>query len=178
VARFASAKRHAQAVFQLALKNNEVEKWRAELITVATALSDPQLQVILENPKIHISDKEQLINRCLPGLSQLALNFAYLLVSKQRLDILTQIVAEYERMADAHQGVEHAKVTTATPIDEGEQKMLEERMAAMTGKQIVLTSEVDPAIIGGFVARIGDRLIDGSTKAKLEALKKKLVTQT
>jgi F-type H+-transporting ATPase subunit delta len=48
----------------------------------------------------------------------------------------------------------------------------------MTGKQIVLTSEVDPAIIGGFVARIGDRLIDGSTKAKLEALKKKLVTQT
>jgi F-type H+-transporting ATPase subunit delta len=74
--------------------------------------------------------------------------------------------------------VEHAKVTTATPIDEGEQKMLEERMAAMTGKQIVLTSEVDPAIIGGFVARIGDRLIDGSTKAKLEALKKKLVTQT
>jgi F-type H+-transporting ATPase subunit delta len=177
VARFASAKRHAQAVFQLALQNNEVEKWRAELITIATALSDPQLQAILENPKVRISDKEQLINRCLPGLSQLALNFAYLLVTKQRLGILTQIVAEYERMADAHRGLEHAKVTTAIPIDESEQKMLEERMAAITKKQVVLTSEVDPAIVGGFVARIGDRLIDGSTTAKLEALKKKLVTQ-
>ena len=177
MARVASAKRHAQAVFQLALKNNEVEKWRAELITIATALSDPQLQVILENPKVHLSDKEQLINRCMPGLSQLALNFAYLLVTKQRLGILTEIVAEYERMADARRGLEHAKVTTAIPIDESEQKMLEERMAAMTGKQIVLTSEVDPAIVGGFITRIGDTLIDGSTKAKLEALKKRLVTQ-
>jgi F-type H+-transporting ATPase subunit delta len=177
VARFASAKRHAQAVFQLALKNNEVEKWRAELISIATALSDSQLKVILENPKVRISDKEQLINRCLPGLSQLSLNFAYLLVIKQRLGILTQIVAEYEHMADAYQGVEHAKVTTAVPIDNEEQKKLGERMAAITKKQVVLTTEVDPSIVGGFIARIGDTLIDGSTKSKLEALKKRLVTQ-
>jgi F-type H+-transporting ATPase subunit delta len=177
VARVSSAKRHAQAVFQLALQNNEVEKWRAELITIATALSDPQLLAILENPKVHLGDKEQLIHKCLPELSQLATNFVYLLIAKQRLGILTQIVAEYERMADDHRGLEHAKVTTAIPVDEIEQKMLEERMAAMTGKQIVLTIEVDPAIVGGFVARIGDSLIDGSTKAKLEALKKKLVTQ-
>jgi F-type H+-transporting ATPase subunit delta len=177
VARVASAKRHAQAVFQLALQNNEVEKWRAELITIATALSDPQLLAILENPKVHLGDKEQLIHKCLPELSQLATNFVYLLIAKQRLGILSQIVTEYEHMADSYQGLEHAKVTTAVPIDKEEQKKLAERMAAITKKQVVLTIEVDPAIVGGFVARIGDRLIDGSTKAKLEALKKKLVTQ-
>lgn len=173
--RVASARRHAQAVFQIALENNEVEKWRSELKDIAAALRVPQLLAILESPKIHFSEKEQLLNKCLPDLSRLALNFAYFLVIKQRLSILDEIVAEYERMADAQQGIEHARVVTAIPVDEKEQRLLSERLAALTGKRIVLTSEVDPAIIGGFVARVGDKLLDGSTKAKLVALKRKLV---
>jgi F-type H+-transporting ATPase subunit delta len=170
-----SARRNAQAVFQIALENNEVEKWRSELKDIATVLRDHQLLAILESPKIHFSEKEQLVNKCLPGLSHLALNFVYFLVIKQRLSILNEIAAEYERMADAQQGIEHAMVVTAIPVDEKEQRMLSERLEALTGKRIVLTSEVDPAIIGGFVARVGDKLIDGSTRAKLIALKRKLV---
>ena len=152
-----------------------MERWRSELRTIAATLADPQLRAILEDPKIHLGDKENLINKCLPGISQLALNFTYLLVAKQRLSILEQIVSEYELMADAYLGLEHAKVITAIPLDEGDQKKLSDRLAAITGKKIVLTTEVDPAIIGGFVARVGDRLIDGSTKAKLEALRRTLV---
>ncbi len=178
MARVASAKRHAQAVFQLAQERNEVEKWRSELRTIAATLSDPQLRPILEDPKFHLSDKEKLISKCLPEISQLALNFTYLLVAKERLGILEQIVAEYERMADALQGLEHAKVTTAISLNEEDRKKLSQRLAAITGKRVVLTAEVDPAIIGGFVARVGDTLIDGSTRAKLEALKRKLVRAT
>jgi F-type H+-transporting ATPase subunit delta len=178
MARVASAKRHAQAVFQIASENNEVEKWRSELKEIATTLKDPQLRAILEDPKVHLSEKEKLISKCLPELSQLALNFTYLLVAKQRLGILEQIVSEYERMADAHQGLEHARVVTALPIDKQEEVKLTEHLATITGKKILLTTEVDPAIIGGFVARVGDKLIDGSTKAKLEALKRSLVQAT
>ena len=178
MARVASAKRHAQAVFQIASENNGVEKWRSELKEIATTLKDPQLRAILEDPKVHLSEKEKLISKCLPELSQLALNFTYLLVAKQRLGILEQIVSEYERMADAHQGLEHARVVTALPIDRQEEVKLTEHLATITGKKIVLTTEVDPAIIGGFVARVGDKLIDGSTKAKLEALKRSLVQAT
>jgi F-type H+-transporting ATPase subunit delta len=178
MARVASAKRHAQAVFQIASENNGVEKWRSELKEIATTLKDPQLRAILEDPKVHLSEKEKLISKCLPELSQLALNFTYLLVAKQRLGILEQIVSEYERMADAHQGLEHARVVTALPIDKQEEVKLTEHLATITGKKILLTTEVDPAIIGGFVARVGDKLIDGSTKAKLEALKRSLVQAT
>lgn len=174
MARVASAKRHAQAVFQLAMDSNEVEKWRAELKDIATTLSDPQLASVLENPKVHLNDKVQVISKCLPGLSQLAVNLACLLVARQRLRILDQIVAEYERMADAHQGLEHANVTTAIPLDNEDKRKLTEHLASIAEKQIVVTADVDPAIIGGFVARIGDKLIDGSTRAKLEALKKRL----
>ena len=175
MARVASAKRHAQAVFQIALDTNEVERWRSELNTVAATLSDRQLSAILEDPRIHFDDKVQLINKCLPDISQLALNFAYLIVMRRRLSILESTVAEYERMADAQQGLEHAAATTAIPLDEKGKERLARRLADVIGKQIVLAADVDPAIVGGFVIRIGDKLIDGSTKAKLEALKKSLV---
>jgi F-type H+-transporting ATPase subunit delta len=178
VTRVASAKRHAQAVFKIALENNDVEKWRSELEAIATTLSDSQIRVILENPKVHFNEKLQLVNKLLPELSQLALNFVYFLVAKQRLGILNQIVSEYEQMANAYQGLEHAKVITAIPMDEEEQRKLSETLSAITNRQIVLTTEVDPSILGGFIARIGDTLIDGSTKAKLEALKKRLSAQT
>ncbi len=175
MARVASAKRHAQAVFQIALDTDEVEKWRFELKSIATTLGDPQLAAILENPKVHLSDKVQVIDKCLPGLSRHALNLAYLLVARQRFGILDRIVAEYERMADAYQGLEHATVTTAIPLDRAGEEKLSERLASITGKRIVLTADVDPDIIGGFVARIGDKLIDGSTQARLKALKQRLV---
>ena len=175
MAKVASAKRHAQAVFQLARENDEVEKWRSELKTMAATLSDSQLAAVLENPKIHLDDKIEIINKCLPDLSQLALNLAYLLVSKQRLSILDRIVAEYKRMADAHLGLEHATVVTAVPLDETGKANMVKHLTDIAGKQIVLSTEVDPSIIGGFVARIGDKMLDGSTKAKLEALKKSLV---
>lgn len=175
MARIASAKRHAQAVFQMALDSNEVGKWRQDLQTIASTLSDPELSSVLENPKVHLSDKMGLIAKCLPDTSQLSLNLVYLLVAKQRLGILGQIVTEYERMADAHEGLEHAHVTTAISLEKLASDKLAERLASLTGKRIALTSDVDPAIIGGFVARIGDKLIDGSTHARLQALKKTLV---
>ncbi len=170
-----AAKRHAQAVFQLALERGELEKWLEDLKTIATTLSQPQLMAILESPKVHLDEKMELLRRCLPGVSQLALNLVYLLVARRRLRLIDQIVSEYQRLADAYQGVEHAEVTTAIPLDEEDRQRLSERLAELTGTRIVLSTKVDPNVIGGFVVRIGDRLIDGSTKSKLDSLRKSLV---
>ena len=175
MARVASAKRHAQAVFQIAKEKNQVEVWRLELKNIAATLANLQLRAILEDAKIRLGDKQSLVNKLLPDISQLALNFVYLLIAKQRLSILEQILSEYEHMADAYIGLEHANVITAVPIDEDNKKKLSEQLAALTGKKIVLTTVVDPAIIGGFVARVGDELFDGSTRAKLESLKRILI---
>jgi F-type H+-transporting ATPase subunit delta len=174
VATMASAKRHAQAVFQLALENDSVDRWRSELTRLAETLAEPELAAILEDPKLHADQKMELIRKCLPGLTQQALNLAFFLVARQRLGIVGQILAAYEIMANAKEGLEHAKVVTAVPLDEKETQSLMDRLAKITGKRIVLDTDVDPDIIGGFVARIGDKLIDGSTKARLGALKKGL----
>lgn len=175
MAAVASARRYAQAVFSLALDHGQVEDWREDLKVIAATLADPQLAPILENPKMHFADKVELLDRCLPDLGRLPLNFACLVVSKQLLGLVSQIVAEYQRMADAHEGREHARLLTAVPLEEDEAQRMVEHLGRLTGKKIVLATDVDPGVIGGFVARIGDRLIDGSTRAKLEALRNRLV---
>lgn len=171
----ASPKRHAQAVFEIALERNEVDLWKSDLINISATLSDKRILAILEDPKIHFQEKQRLIKQLLPALGQLPLNFTYFMVSKQRLPILNQVVIEFEQMADSFHGLEHALITTAVPIESEEQEKLSERLAAMACKRILFSSQVDPSIIGGFIARVGDKLIDGSTRSKLEALKKKLI---
>ena len=90
---------------------------------------------------------------------------------------MEQIVSEYEHLADAHEGLAHAEVTTAIPLDEEEWDRLSQRLSQLVGARITLSAKIDPEIIGGFVAQIGDRVIDGSTKSKLNSLRRSL-TQT
>jgi len=170
-----AAKRHAQAVFQIALEENQLEGWRSDLREIASTLSDPNLRGLLENPKVPFSEKAELVKRCLSGIRGLALNLVYLLIVKRRLRMLEAIVSEYERLVDAHRGLEHAEVITAVELDEVTRKHIEERLAQLTGRKVVLFTKVDPKIIGGMVARVGDWLIDGSLKAKLTGLRERLV---
>jgi len=108
-------------------------------------------------------------------VSPLALNLVYFLIARTRIGILHRIVAEYGELVDAYNGIEHAEVVTPFPMDEAERGALGDRLAGVLGKKkVVLRTRVDPAIIGGMVARIGDRLIDGSTRTKLDGLKRSL----
>ena len=170
-----AAKRHAQAVFQIALEEGQLEGWRSDLREIASTLSDLNLRGLLENPKVPFSEKAELVKRCLSGIRGLALNLVYLLIVKRRLRMLEAIVSEYERLVDAHRGLEHAEVITAVELDEVTRKHIEERLAQLTGRKVVLFTKVDPKIIGGMVARVGDWLIDGSLKAKLTGLRERLV---
>ena len=169
------AKRHAQAVFQIALERNELERWRTDLEMMASVFSNPDLLSIVENPKVRLEEKKKLATSCLPGASKLALNLAYLLITRGRVRILPQISNEYQRLVDVNEGLEHAEVTTATVMDGETRESVAEQLTRISGKRIVLSAHTDPAIIGGFVARIGDRLIDGSIRSQLDSLRKTLV---
>lgn len=80
----------------------------------------------------------------------------------------------YQRLLDSYRGIERAEITTAVPLDEEDKQRLEERLGAIVGKKAVLKPKVDSSVIGGIVARIGDKLLDGSTRSQLMALKKEL----
>ena len=166
-----AAKRHAQAVFEIALERNELEKWRSDLDLLAGIFGEEELIPVLENPKIRFEDKAEVVSKNLTGIGPMALNLAKLLIQKHRVRIMPGIAAEYRILMDRHQGIEHAEVTTAVQMEFGIEFKLKEELAKITGHKVELTTRIDPAIIGGFIARLGDKVIDGTVRNRLQNLK-------
>jgi len=174
VAGKAYARRYSQAVFEIALENNELEQWLSDLTRVVSVVEDAALKAFLENPKYHFDDKARLLSEGLEGVNPLALNLVCLLITRNRLEIIGDIAEEYRLLLDSYRGIERAEVTSAVPLDDEDEQKLGEFLSKVAGKKVVLKSEVDPGLLGGIVARIGGKLLDGSTRSKLIALKKAL----
>ncbi len=171
-----SAKRYAQAIFEIAQTKGALDKWLDDLQIVAGALADPDLGALLDNRKMPLEDKRFLLTQALEGVSPEALNLAVLLLAKGRLKVLPgAIAAEYRNKLDAHRGIERVEVVTAVPLDPQYLQRISSELATVVKKQIRLAHRVDPALVGGMVIKIGDRLVDGSVKTRLESLHRSLV---
>jgi len=175
VARKVYARRYSQAVFRIALETKELDRWQSDLGKIASLGEDSTFIALLESPKFHFNDKARLLSERLGDISPLALNLVYLLVTRGRLSMIGDIADEYQCLLDSYRGVERAEVTAPIPLDDEDKLRLEERLGAVVGKKVVLKSEVDSSLIGGIIARVGGKLLDGSTRGKLEALKRELV---
>jgi F-type H+-transporting ATPase subunit delta len=174
VAKVTSAGRYAQAVFEIALEKNELDGWQTDLSRIAAMGEDKEFAGLIENPRVPFSDKQKLLSAGFGDAGPLVLNLVYLLITRNSIDMLGQIADEYRKLLDSHRGIEQAEVTTAVPLDEGEIKKLEEDLGALVGKNVVIRPEVDPALMVGITARVGGKLIDGSTRSRLERLKKQI----
>ncbi len=174
MARKLYAKRYAQAVFDIALERKELDRWQSDLRKVAGLSEDSTVIAFFENPKFDFDAKAKLLSKKLADINPLALNLVYLLLTRGRLSMVGDIADEYQRLLDSYHGVEQAEVITAVPLDDEDRMRLGERIGAIVGKKVVIKPEVDSSIIGGFIARIGGKLLDGSTRSKLEALKREL----
>jgi len=172
--RAASARRYAQAAFDIARERDELEAWRSQLRDMPRALEVPPWAGVLESLRVPFEVKQAMLSQGFPEASPLVLNLVYLLIARRRLGLLPRIVAEYEQLVDAYWGVEHARVITAVPLEEEEKQRLAEILGSISAKKVVVATEIDPGIIGGVVARLGDKLIDGSVRGRLENLKKRL----
>jgi F-type H+-transporting ATPase subunit delta len=170
----AHARRYAQAVFEIALEKNELDRWRADLEKLAAAMADATFLGAMDSPKIKFDDKARLLTKRLGEISPAARNLALLLISRNGAGMLGQIAAEYRRMLDAYHGIQTAEVITAVPLDDADKNRLAEHLSAVVGSQVTVKAAVDPRILGGVVARVGGKLLDGSTRSRLEALKKEL----
>jgi len=174
VAGKAYARRYAQAVFEIALEKKELERWQTDLKKVMDVVGDASFMAFLESPKFRFDDKARTLSERLGGINPLALNLVYLLVNRGKMDLIGAITDEYQRLVDSYHGIESADVITAIPLGDKDKEKLAENLGALVGKKVVLRAEVDPRVIGGFTARIGGKLLDGSTRRKLVSLKREL----
>ena len=169
-----SAKRYAEAVFEIARERDELDKWQAELAGLVRLHEDAAVAAWLDNPGMGLAEKREVLEAALKDVSPLARNLVYLLIQRGRLGGLADIAAAYEARLNRHLGRLPALVTSAVPLDTETEARIKARLGAVTGQDVILRTEVDPALVGGFVARIGDKLLDGSTSSNLRALRRSI----
>jgi F-type H+-transporting ATPase subunit delta len=169
-----SVKRYAQAVFEIALESNKLKDWQSNLTKIAKLIQDDEFVGLAENPKIPFDLKTKLVQDGLGKINPMALNLVYLLISKGKLKTAGYISDEYNRLLNEHYGIKSAEVTTAIPLDNVEREKLGQNLESLVGKKVSMNVQVNPEILGGFIARIDDSLIDGSIRNRLEMLKKRL----
>lgn len=166
----AIARRYAKALVQLAAEKGSVDKFHDELSGMQALLAgNRELSSLLSNPAYGIEEKLAILKDISEKmqLSDSVRDSILLLQERNRLSCLPAIVASYSVLADELSGVVRPVVISAFPLDDGRIAEIKASLEKSTGMKVVLKVEVDPALIGGLVTRIGDKVLDGSVKTQL-----------
>ncbi len=169
------ARPYAEAVFKRALESKSVSEWSDELAFLALVMQDKEMTAIIANPKV---SQEQLtallLDICQDQLKQEGVNFLKLLIENDRLILAPQISALYESFKAEHEGYVDVEVISAYALSKEEQKKFATTLEKKLDKKVHITTSIDKTLIGGFLAKAGDKVIDGSIKGQLQQLAKKL----
>ena len=171
------ARRYARALLSLGLEEGRFEQYGDELEAVLKAMkASRELGSLLTHPG-YSQDQRRAAVDAIAGalhLSPLTVNFLRLLIDRQRIADLADIARSYRAMVDQQAGRVRATVTSAGPLGEHQLERLREAIGRMTGRSIVLEAKTDPSLIGGVVAQVGAKLLDGSLRTQLERMRDEL----
>jgi F-type H+-transporting ATPase subunit delta len=172
------ARRWARAVFEIGKEAGSVPRLEADLSAFAeTYAGNDELRAVLDNPLVPEATREAVIVEIADrmGLSEAAKGTLRLLARKRRFVALPDIARQLARLADDDLGVLRADVQSAGPLSEDYLGKLRAELEKATGKKVVVTHAEDPSLIGGVVTRLGDRVIDGSVRARLAGFRDSLL---
>ena len=176
--RYPSARRYAQAVFQIALEHDSLDVWVDDLQTLADLLDDKEVAAFLDAPQVPEARKLETIQQLLgDSVGTLPANLLRLLATKNMTLLIPAILEQFTAMVDSHRGIEWADVTTAVPLDDAQQNEVSRLLSGIVGSEVSLRTYVEPELIGGIVARLNDRVIDGSVRSKLRNMHRQVVEQ-
>jgi F-type H+-transporting ATPase subunit delta len=132
-----SARRYAEAAFEIAERDQTVDAWLGDLDTAATDLGESGAVHLLSNPAVPIADREKVVRDVLgTRVSAKTVNLLLLLVRRGRADLLGSVATEFRRLYDRREGISHATVTSAAPLEDAEVGALRERLTSITGGRV------------------------------------------
>lgn len=169
------ARPYAEAVFKRALESDKLDLWSEMLELLAAIVRDPQLSGMIANPKF---DRERLTELMLDigggRLTDEGQNLVKLLIANERLIVVPEIAKQFEAMKAEQQGAIEVHVTAAFEIKPAQEQQINDALSKRLGREVRITSDVDPELIGGMRIRAGDMVIDGSVTAQLQVLRHQL----
>ena len=171
-----AARRYAEAAFQLATRDDALDKYAEGLDMAVQMLASEEARDIVRNPARPLRERIEFVSGMLQRrVPEPVFKLVGLLVERGRIDQLPRVAAEYRRQLNAQRSVVEAVATAASPLTGDETAALQKKIAQMTRRTVDLRVEVDEALIGGLTVRVGDTLYDASVRGRLERLRERLV---
>jgi F-type H+-transporting ATPase subunit delta len=174
------ARRYAAALFDVTRKAGRTDRAGEELqALVRTVESHDELRRVLETPAVPAHVKKEIVSSILEvsgGYSDEVSRLVLMLAERDRLGLLAQVQDVYAERLLEDKKIVPAEVVTASPLSDENRAALTTALGAATGSEVRLTERVDPAIVGGVIARVGSLVFDGSVTRQLERFRQKLLT--
>ena len=168
--------RYATALLDSAEAAKAVDSVKEDLIGIrALYASSDEFKTLIHSPTIQVSDKEKMIQDSFKNVNVLTLTFLRLLTRKRRLNLIVDCVNEFERLLDLKSGIVHAEAIGAVELTSSQLDSIKANLVKQLNSKVELTSRVDETIIGGYVIRVNDTMIDHSIKNQLAKLKDSLL---
>lgn len=173
----AAARRYADALADVAVARGAASQIDEELRAYADMFSaNRELCDTFASPIVSQAEKQSILRAIVQrtGPGEIVANLLSILLRHHRLHQIGEVYQRFRRIMNDRQGIVPAEVTTAMPVDSGQQEALRRRLEQMTGKRVEIEFSVDPTLIGGAVTRIGSTVYDGSIRTRLESIKEEL----
>lgn len=171
------ARRYAKALFSLGKEQGKTSDY-SEMLAAIASLYDGESGVgdALNNPLYPLDVRQKVMAKIAESVQADAImtSFLNLLIEKKRADILPDIAIELQMMVDKDQNISHGSIISAIELDQTLLGKIQATLEKLTGNKVILETQVDPSIIGGIIAKVGDLVLDGSIKTQLNGLKESI----
>jgi F-type H+-transporting ATPase subunit delta len=166
---------YARALFEVASEHDALDDVREQVGQFADALeAERDLQVFFFSPYFSTDEKKDGLHRTVVGADETLNNFLELLLENHRMPVVFRVRREFDRLWDEANDLLPVQITSAVALDESVSRRIGDEIGRQTGKQVQLTSTVDPDVIGGIVLRVGNSILDASIRNRLETLRKQV----
>jgi len=173
------ARRYAKALLEIGRREERIGEIHGELVQVQALFKDhPEFWKAVSLPIYPMENRRAVLKKVLEriGFSGSIVRFFEILVEKDRIGLTPTIFSIFQELADKAQNRARGVLYSPEPLEEGDFEKVKEALSGYMGKEILLEKDVDPSLIGGFMARIGGIVIDGSVKGQLDRYREKLLT--
>lgn len=170
-----AAVRYARAILDIAHDKGMATPVSHDMTSIAATINqNAELSIFIQNPTINVAVKENALLEVFANVNSVTKSLFHLLFENKRFEILGAIATAYNQLFEEMNGMETATVTTAFPMTEDLEAKVLTKILTLSNKKVNIKNVIDPAIIGGFILRIGDQQYNASIANRLQVLKREL----
>ena len=176
----AIARRYAKAVFEIGVELNKLDAFTKQFQDIADSYEhSDDLQIAMSSPLVPETQREAVLTEIAKrlGAHAVVVNTLKLLVRRHRMQLLPSLATGLKKLSDDQSGIVRGTVSSPKPLSADYVRRLQEKLQTLTGKKVVLTQKTDPSLIAGLVTHIGDMVLDGSLRTRLETLRSQLLAE-